>query len=101
MANALTAPKSNHIVTMLPSFKAVMSELLPFFPVGNCWRAKCEKKLIFFERAVYVLLLPAVCVIPFALAQRNATRVARTSEVKASALSDLVQRSSNAHPVRP
>ena len=23
-----------------------MSEPLPFFPVGNCWRAKCKKKLI-------------------------------------------------------
>ena len=50
LANALTAPKSNHIVTMLPSFKAVMSEPLPFFPVGNCWRAKCDKNFIFFER---------------------------------------------------
>jgi hypothetical protein len=49
-SNALTAPKSNHIVTMLPSFKAVMSEPLPFFPVGNWWRAKCDRNLIFFER---------------------------------------------------
>ena len=50
VATPLTTPKSNHIVTMLPSFKAVMSEPLPFFPVGNWWRAKCDRNLIFFER---------------------------------------------------
>ena len=33
-----------------------------------------RKKTYLLRTAVYVLLLPAVCVIPFALAQRNASK---------------------------
>ena len=32
------------------------------------------QKKTYLKSAVYVLLLPAVCVIPFALAQRNASK---------------------------
>ena len=44
-SNALTAPKSNHIVTMLPSFKVVMWELRSFFPVGNTGGQNAKKNL--------------------------------------------------------
>ena len=67
-----------------------MSEPLPFFPVGKWWRAKCKKKLIFFEWPFTCSCLPAVCVVPFALAQRNASKRS-VAKLAATDISNTVQ----------